>query len=407
MSAGVVVSAVPEVLPRLRVPMPCARRKAVASMLWAFGLLLGGEASLRVRAWYRHGSQAPVADIYQADEGLGRRLKPGAVLAGSERRLSINRLGFRGPEIPLPKPPGTLRIAVLGDSTTFGLEASDDASVWVERMAAELNERSTPTRFDAVNGGVPGYTLADSAKLLEERIAILDPDFVVINQAATDISAHARRQFGDSARTVASSASLARIFQEHSLLVNLLRQNTAALSARLIPQRRRDGLDERGIIAYAARLQTLVEACKRPGRTALLCTVPRSFGDPSAPTDQFTLAASALAHNPALSLDGLNSAFDRYNHAIRRVAEAANAPLVDLDRLVPRRADYFVDAVHLNDAGHALVGKLVAQVIQDAINGATSAGRLGLLSPSPCPLPQGGRDGSGVAADSRAARSNR
>jgi lysophospholipase L1-like esterase len=338
-------------------------RKTTATMVWAIGLLLCTEAGLRVRAWHRLGSQTPVADIYQADDASGRRLRPGAVLHGSERRLSINRFGFRGPDISLPKPSGTLRIAVLGDSTTFGMEASDDASVWVERMVAELNGRSSGGHFDAINGGVPGYALADSIRLLDARIAALEPDIVVIEQVATDIAAHARRQFGKSAKAVALSASLAGFFQKHSLLVNLLRQNTAALNARLIPQRRHDRLDNRGVEEYSARLAGLIDVCQRNGRRVVLCTAPRSFGDPSASTDQFTLAASALAHNPALSLAAMNDAFDRYNDAIRRVARVTNTPLVDLDRLVPRRAEYFVDAVHLNNAGHTQVGDLVARTI--------------------------------------------
>ena len=71
----------------------------------------------------------------------------------------------------------------------------------------------------------------------------------------------------------------------------------------------------------------------------------------------------ALANNPTLSLVGLNDAFDRYNDAIRQVARTLDAPLVDLDRLIPKRGDYFVDAVHLNDAGHDLVGELVSRAI--------------------------------------------
>jgi lysophospholipase L1-like esterase len=59
----------------------------------------------------------------------------------------------------------------------------------------------------------------------------------------------------------------------------------------------------------------------------------------------------------------LNDAFDRYNAAVREVAQRAGATLIDLDRDVPRRAAYFADAVHLNDAGHKLVGHVVAREI--------------------------------------------
>ncbi len=367
MTAGLVVHGATEATACFGKRALRSRAKTASTIAWAIAMLLGTESALRVRAWYRHGSQSPVADIYEASDSLSRRLRPGAILEGHERQLSINRLGFRGPEIPVPKPDGTIRIAALGDSTTFGMEAGNDASVWVERMVAELNASSTGLHFDAINGGVPGFTIADSIRLFDQRIAKLGPDVVVVDQAATDIAAHARRQFGDSARTAAPAASLARFFQEHSLLINLLRQNTVALAARLIPQRRHDRLDSGGMEKFSARLAELLDSCRRNGLTVILCTAPRSFGDSSAASDQFALAASALAHNPALSLAGLNDAFDRYNDAIRRFARSNGVPVVDLDDLVPKRADYFVDAVHLNDAGHALVGKLVAERIRTAL----------------------------------------
>ncbi len=367
MSVGAAFGNVNEIAPLLRERTVSARHKTTAAVLWTIGLLLGTEAGLRGRAWYRHGSHSPVADLYEENASTGRRLKPGAAMRGSDRALTINQLGFRGPEIVVPKPPRAIRIAALGDSTTFGLEASDDASVWVERMATELNARSGESRFDAINGGVPGYTLADSIKLLEDRIAVLGPDVIVVDQVATDIAAHARRQFGEKAKSSAPKASLAKFFQEHSILVNLLRQNASSFTARLLPERRQNALDVRGVEEFSGRLSGLLEHCRRSGWHVVLCTAPRSFGDPTAEVNQFALAASALAHNPALSLAGLNDAFDRYNDAIRRIARDTGTPLADLDASVPKRAAYFVDAVHLNDAGHALVGRLVANAVRDSL----------------------------------------
>ncbi len=340
--------------------------KSIWTLVWTISLLLLAESALRARSWYRLGVRGPVAEIYQLDQSGRRQLKPGATLNGSERRVQINRFGFRGREPQIPKPEGLVRIVALGDSTTFGMEASDDDSVWVSRLVTELGQRSAGA-FDAVNAGVPGYTLADSIELLDGRIAALDPDMVVVDQVATDIAAHARRQFGGSAKNSDSRAPVSQFLEEHSLLLNVLKVNSTPLTARLLSPRRHDSLDQSGIDRYADRLATLIHECRAHGWRAILCTAPRSFGDPSAPSDQFDLAASSLTNNPALTLAGLNDAFDRYNEAVRDVARRTDTPLIDLDRAVPRRADYFTDAIHLNDAGHQLVGQTVAMEIRRLI----------------------------------------
>ena len=341
--------------------------KSVQSVLWAGFLLCLAEVVLRARAFYRHGDHGPVSDIYRLDPAGHRQLKPGATLAGSERQIRINSLGFRGLEPEVPKPVGLCRIVALGDSTTFGMEASGDDAVWVSRLVTELMQTSNQ-EFDAINGGVPGYTLAESADLLDRRIAPLEPDIVIINQVATDIAAHARRQFGSSAKHADRASPLSAFFEENSLLLNLLKANTTALTAQWLAPRRHDALDNIGLDQFEERLSALIEDCRLRGWRTVLCTAPRCFGDPSAPTNQFQLAASSLAHNPALTLTGLNDAFDRYNARIREVAARTSTPLIDLDREVPRRADYFTDAVHLNDAGHHLVGLTVAREIRRLID---------------------------------------
>lgn len=116
----------------------CAR--TAASLVWTVVFLALAEAGLRVRAWHRHGSLGPVADVYEQDPQLGRRPRPGARVVGSARQVSINRWGFPGAEVSRDKPAGTIRIAAIGDSTTFGMEAESDESVWVAQLASRLRD---------------------------------------------------------------------------------------------------------------------------------------------------------------------------------------------------------------------------------------------------------------------------
>lgn len=348
-------------------PSVVARRrtkghKTFVTLALVVGFLLAGEVGVRIRAWMRHGSGGPVADIYTADEKLGRRLRPGASILGTKRSVTINRWGFRGADVPRVKPRGLIRIAVLGDSTSFGMEASSDTAVWPARMAAVLESKDRQRSYDVINCAVPGYTLQSSAIQLNDLAPTFDPDFVVVYQASTDIAAHARRQFPSNHKT-SRSGGVSAFVQKHSLLANLVRVNCVAFNAKLVGRQGRDRLDQRGVDAFRERLHDLVADCRTRGLDVILCTFPRAFGDPSAPTDQFQLAASALAAIPALSLQGLNDAYDRYNGAIRSVADRNDVPLVDLAEIVPKRAAFFTDAVHLNDAGHNRVGRAVAEVI--------------------------------------------
>ena len=322
-------------------------------------LLIAAELAVRGRAWYRHGSASPVAGIYQADPILGRTLRPGTTLTGSGRQFSINRWGFRGPDFTREKPLNTLRIAVIGDSSSLGLEASSDDAVWVQCVVALLNSRGT-RRFEAVNGALPGYTLGVSTLQLSNRIAAFDPDVVVAYQVTADIAAHSGRQFAGARKADRVRSRLSRFLQKHSLLLNLIRVNMTGFRAKQATDLRYGRLDDDGLADYGRKLRGLVRLSADNGWRLVLCTCPRAFGDEAAPSDQHTLAASALANNPSLSLAGLNDAYDRYNDLIRAVARETGTPLVDVDEAVPRRADFFVDAVHLNDAGHRMVAEAVA-----------------------------------------------
>jgi lysophospholipase L1-like esterase len=335
----------------------------VATIVWTLAIFGLAEGVVRIRAWYRHGTIGPIADIYAADVDLGRRPRAGARVAGADRQVTINRWGFRGRDLAMVKPHGALRVAAIGDSITFGMEAEDDESVWVSRLAERLREPLGPTPIEAINAAVPGYTLALSAERLLRDVAPFAPDIVIVLQTATDIAAHSRRQFASQEREGDGRSPFARLLAEHSLLINLVRQNAAPLLARWMPSGRHDRLDERGLQEYEDKLTRLFDECRRRGWRAVLCTSPRSFGDAGSPADQYVLAGTALLNNPALSLVGLNDAYDRYNDVIRDVAARQGATLVDLDRLVPRGRTYFVDATHLNNAGHALVAECVASAL--------------------------------------------
>jgi lysophospholipase L1-like esterase len=63
--------------------------------------------------------------------------------------------------------------------------------------------------------------------------------------------------------------------------------------------------------------------------------------------------------NP-ISYEDYVAYYSRFSDIIREVAAQENIPLIDLDKAVPHKSQYLVDAVHLNNAGSRLVSEIVA-----------------------------------------------
>ena len=107
-------------------PASLTRRLALLVGVVVFGALLC-EGAARVRLQMKYGRATTEIYASAIDPVTGTN----APLPNQDRGfLHINALGFRGPEIPLEKPVGTLRFAFLGGSTTFCAEASPDDKTW-------------------------------------------------------------------------------------------------------------------------------------------------------------------------------------------------------------------------------------------------------------------------------------
>lgn len=126
----------------------------------------------------------------EADAVLGWRPAPNVAarqrLEG-DALVRTNRLGFRDFDHDLEKPPGTLRIAVLGDSFTEAVQVPLEETWW-RIMARRLSESGcgdggpqTPAaRIEVLNFAVSGYSTAQSLRVLREEALRFSPDAVLL-----------------------------------------------------------------------------------------------------------------------------------------------------------------------------------------------------------------------------------
>ncbi len=86
--------------------------------------------------------------------------------------------GFRSARIAERKPPGTLRIFVLGGSSAYGLYVGDD-DAFSGRLQRLLEERHPDRAFEVVNLGCPGWA-SNRVLNLMDGLSDLDPDLFVV-----------------------------------------------------------------------------------------------------------------------------------------------------------------------------------------------------------------------------------
>src|SRR5688572_16962221 len=122
-----------------RAPAPRSRAPrilliVVLVMAAAVALAVGVEMAFRQRT-ARSGNARPQVQYYPH-----AKLERAFVRDTSYGNLHINSHGFRGPEISVAKPPGTIRIITVGASTTFDACISNDAETWPARLQHWLGE---------------------------------------------------------------------------------------------------------------------------------------------------------------------------------------------------------------------------------------------------------------------------
>lgn len=95
----------------------------------------------------------------------------------------VNSVGHRGAEFPLEKTPGTLRIAVLGDSVAygFGVALEETFPLQLQQLLAQQGQK-----VEVLNFAVSGYGTAAHIELFNSKVQQYKPDLVLLAYVLND-----------------------------------------------------------------------------------------------------------------------------------------------------------------------------------------------------------------------------
>jgi len=102
--------------------------------------------------------------------------------------MSVNKYGWRGPELPREKPAGVKRVILLGDSAAYSsMHISDQATI--AGYLQEILSEKTGRPWEVMNMAVPGGNSSVSLATLAFEGVHFQPDFVVVLNGNNDLGA--------------------------------------------------------------------------------------------------------------------------------------------------------------------------------------------------------------------------
>jgi lysophospholipase L1-like esterase len=306
--------------------------------------------------------------------------RPGAEVPwGTDER--INAGGYRGPLRPLERTPGVLRIAALGDSSTFGLGVAY-ADTYSAQLEARLAERGI--RAEVLDFGVIGYSIRQGFERYKAVVRAHRPDVVIAAFGAVNDHLPAQGGLPEAEKVAIDPTGQGRWDQ----LVLDARQGlrTAHLLCRLADVLR--GLESQRTLEFEAthRRHTVEQHVGKPRFDKQGGVRRVSLEDFRACFLEFEAAVEADgARLVVVSMPRMWEAEEQgpvlcdYSHLIAELAGGECLPLVDArqafrDAGPTAEEDLFADFFHPSPNGHSLLAWLLAETIAELLPPPGSAG---------------------------------
>jgi len=313
------------------------------------------------------GPEFRVADVGMTEQNhLSPQLfwepNPGATVMGNLD--PIGPCGLRGyPPVQPERAPGSLRVACLGDSCTFGFTFGKVFSLpktYPGALQRLLREHYPGRTVDVINGGCTGYSIFQGQRVLTLKVLPLHPDYATFYFGAYNDYTPAmtlndieRGRLADGGLSIPPLHRLlrgSRIYQFLTMMFFKLgvdqftpreKYNQAMARGQYI-----DG--PRVPVEDFERIATeMIATCRKHGIQPILMVppLPESTAETKYPVSQ------------------------KYAAAVRAAAEQAHAPMIDLRSIFAKRiaegAKLFHDFVHPNEAGMVLIAREIAAKIQE------------------------------------------
>ncbi len=359
---------------------------SVTSAVLLFGLL---EAGLRIFNFKHRNYDNPLV-IWNPEHdkelrsGMGLHVshptqlwvpRPGARIPERwAEEESVNQEGYRGPPIPLERTSGVLRIATLGDSSSFGHSVSHEQTytAQLERILEEGGRE-----VETLLGGVVGHTAIQGVHRYRELIRPYRPDVLVaaygaVNEHYQAVDGTDREKTERKPDPGGMGTTIRLWIRTEVRCAHLVARLVDAFRDKSYRQRRALAARERRLLALRA-----AEAGRLDWKGHRRVT-PEELRDAllelrrEVEADGARLILISMPHAPGI--EEASPVLRQYSTAVFYVAGSCGLGLIDARRsfrativggLDP--GSLFADGFHPTSLGHRMIAEALAEVIEAGI----------------------------------------
>lgn len=279
-----------------------------------------------------------------------------------------NSLGFRGPEILVPKPGNVYRIAIIGGSTAYTSGVKYWRNDFARQLEKQLRKEYSYENIEVINAGVPGYNSWEMLINLEFKVLDLNPDLIIIYENTNDVhtrlvnpddylsdNSGSRKQWQPTEMPLMFKSTLVRLItgiNPQGGLTNFVdNPNTAQYTEdsgfiTILNGTALETLKKNEPVYFERNLFNMVTIAKANDIDVLLSTW--------AYTDQFDDYASTPHYH---------FGFMQNNDVIKLVGQKTNMHVYDFASEMTKDKSFWSDGRHVNDKGAELQGKLFSNYI--------------------------------------------
>jgi lysophospholipase L1-like esterase len=268
--------------------------------------------------------------------------------------VTVNSLGFRGPEISPTPDSQTIRVAVLGGSSVFGylVPQGQDSCAQLESLLKAAGVES-----EVINAGVPGFNMTQVRHRYNDAIVPLRPDYVILylgwNNTPFLIS--------DTPTSLDTSPPAPPLLQRmlvKSALYGLLRYrlfppNNPRFAP---PSSASTKVTEAGAREFQRELDRLIDAITTSGAAPIISTQISASAVDCKHLNQF------LGSTPQ-QIEANRKIGNWISTTMRNTASDRDIELVDCAKLANCEQELLGDTIHLTKLGHEVVAKAWATAI--------------------------------------------
>jgi lysophospholipase L1-like esterase len=244
-------------------------------------------------------------------------------------------------------------VLCVGDSVTFGYNASDDSHAYPALLEDLLKVKGFGGKV--INAGMPRYRLEHVCNMLEHMHPGLRPKAMIIlggwNDIQDKILKPERTAFSNFLDWVRQDVYL---YKTPNRIIN--GPHSDGLALRLSARIDCGGVDE-----YVKSANRLILIAKAQGAMPVICTLPHFYENIKDEAAELKFGKFHTYGTRPQIIEAVNLV----NARIGKLAESGNVLLIDLSAV--DSPDRFDDAVHPNDSGNAAIAKIICEKLAPLI----------------------------------------